>query len=1130
VKSRIVLSIALALALVIGSTVPTQSVRASERPATSQPAGPAADALAVKREAEASVWVPPAASPTPIPAFADPSLPWSRSVVARVGAETGPDLRTFMAGDVPLAVDAATGNLVVGGRDVSLAGAGSPLILDRVYDNGVNASTGLGTGWSTNFDRGIRFESSAVVFYSASGDPVLFPAEATGGYSSAGGATVTKVAESPERTYLLRQNSGDTLYFSANGYLTADLDLAGRGFVVRYDTSGRITLAQQTASGRSLSFDYAGGALTSVTDSAGRKTTYSQDAAGRLGQVTSPTGGTTTFSYDTHGRLVTVTVPSSATASGTTDAVVAYDGSGRVASVTQESTSTLWGARPPVSTKFSYAAGSTIVSDALGIKTTYGFDAENRLTTVTDSGGHVSKADYDGGTVTSITDSAGETAHFSYDSVGNPAGVSMPGGASAKIDYQASPDCQSSGGDQSAPKCFVDAEGNRVSIDYNGDGSVSDVRDSIGVVTQFGYSSDASSCMSGRGYVCSETDGNGRTVQFSYSAAGDLAGVGTRSSAGIPLAGSTNYGRDSLGRIVSVTRVGGGPRGGDAVTSISYNRADEIVHTVSANGDETWRGYNPDGTTAFAVGDGALTRYDYDSRGLLTAETSERTAGAVVDGSTATVTYDHDADGNLTSRKDDSGTTGYIYHENLLVRLDEPGSNCGTHPGGRDSGCVRFSYDAEGRELQRRFAGGAVQTTIYDSSGRPTVIAASARKTGQGISLSYSYSNAVGEPTNLVQSRTAVVKSDSNVISGSSVPNEPLHDSTVTSYGYDARERLTSAVETAGTGKPVQASWAYTYDGADNRLSETRSGNTGGGTEASTAPSTITYAYNRLNQIVSTSADTAKWAYDGQGDQTMNGITGAATDNSVSAAQSTDAVPESTLQSFITLPSGDVIGFRDASGSHYYGKDITGSVVAVFDADGSYAGGISYSPFGELRAMAPGVAANPVRYGGGFADPATPDVYRYGERSYDATIGRFSAPNPAMAYRSALYSLPDPVNLVTRGTGWSVPVDLAHLASYALVVIALSSCFFGTYFTCSVMGAVAVLAAVVAPLYALTDDPTTAASRFGAEMTVVLIALATMVVTPLVRAEPTAEEEWDFGFGVIGRFFEHFGFRGLDAI
>ncbi|CAN5140292.1 hypothetical protein BH09ACT1_BH09ACT1_27210 [soil metagenome] len=1040
-KLRNVLSITLACALVVGSTTLTQSVRARERSDTSQPADPAADALAAKREAEASVWVPRAANSTPIPAFVDPTLPWSRSVIARSGAETGPHLRTFVAGDVPLAVDEATGNLVVGGRDVSLAGAGSPLILDRVYDNGVNASTALGTGWSTNFDRGIRVEASAVVFYSASGSPVLFPAAVTGGYSSVEGATVTKVDESPERTYLLRQNSGGSLYYSANGYLTADLDSAGTGFVARYDPSGRITLAQQTASGRSLTFDYTGSALTSVTDSAGRETTYSQDAAGRLGQVTSATGSTTTFFYDSHGRLITVTVPSSATASGTTDVAVAYDGSGRVASVTQESTSTLWGARTPVSTKFSHAAGSTIVADALGIKTTYGFDAERRLTEVTDSGGHVSKAKYNGGALASITDAAGETADFNYDSTGNPAGVSMPGGASAKIDYQTGPDCQSSGGDQSALKCFVDAEGNRVSIDYNSDGSISDVRDGIGVVTQFGYSSDASTCRSWPGYLCSASDGNGNTVEYSYNAAGDLAGVGTRSSGGVPLAGSMQYASDSLGRIVSLTQVGGGVGGGDAVTTISYNRADQVVHAVTADGDETWRGYNADGTTAFSVGEGALTRYDYDSRGLLTKETSELIAGPVSDGSTETVTYDHDADGNLTSRTDDSGTVGYVYQENLLVRLEEPGSNCGIHPAGKDSGCVRFSYDAEGREIQRKFAGGAAQTTIYDSSGRPTVISSSARETGQGISLSYSYSNAAGGDTNLVHSRTAVVRSAPDIVSGPAVPNESVSVSTVTSYGYDARARLSSAVETAGAGKPARASWAYTYDGADNRLSETRSGNTGVDTRDDTAQSTISYAYNGLNQIVSTSADTVAWVYDGHGDQTINGITGTATDNSVSPAQSADAVAESTLQSFITLPSGDVIGFRDASGSHYYGKDIAGSVVAVFDANGSYAGGFSYSPFGELRAVAAAVSNNPIRFAGGYESADRPGVYQIGGRDYDSSLGQFSTPNPLdLAAFSYGYGHQDPVNEVSNGfVDVTVALKWAAATAYLYEVKACSS-------------------------------------------------------------------------------------------
>lgn len=73
-----------------------------------------------------------------------------------------------------------------------------------------------------------------------------------------------------------------------------------------------------------------------------------------------------------------------------------------------------------------------------------------------------------------------------------------------------------------------------------------------------------------------------------------------------------------------------------------------------------------------------------------------------------------------------------------------------------------------------------------------------------------------------------------------------------------------------------------------------------------------------------------------------------------------------------------------------------GSVIGLFDKGGAYKGGYSYSPYGESRAATDNsvIAANPIRYIGGYLDSAS-GMYKLGARYFDPSQGRFTQFDPS---------------------------------------------------------------------------------------------------------------------------------------
>lgn len=862
------------------------------------------------------------------------------------------------------------------------------------------AAPGLGSLPYMSFDK-IPLSLDKAVF---TGSPSAWVAPA--------GFDATLISSGTSQYTLTYNKTGERLTFSG-GRLVTDVDRNGVGNTYTYGITGSNKVTRITqASGRyiDLSWSSSPARIDSITDSAGRTWTYTR-SNDQLVRVDGPAGQWAEYDYDASGRISEARFPGSGGADSR--AVFEYDSQSRVTAIKQGAV----GSSTFVdTTTFAYASSpkQTTVTDGNGHASEYAIDSSGRVTSATDALGRTRSQTWTASDdIATSTDAfasgstPGNITTYSYDTLGNRTGTALPTGAAASATYTRGTSCAGTGGSDYQLKCATDAAGHGTSYDYDTNGNLTSVTDTTAggtgaVPESYTYNNmDGASCGGLTGQVCTATDGDGHTTSYTYNSAGDLTTVTPPSPQG-----GTRYAYDSLGRVTSVTD------GNEDTTGYTYNDRDQQTRT-------DWEKNSTSFTTSyFASGlrnteadslNGSKS-YGWDVLGRMISETGP---------GYRSISYNYDPVGNLTGYDETGyaatyGDITYSYDAaNELTQLTQWGGTCPTGTGSpADSGCVKFEYDVNGAETRRTLPGNATVTTTRDASGRPTRTLAADASGTPVADIGYSYTAASGDQS-LLQSRTSTLE-------------QGVPDGAVTNYSYDSLNRLTSATETVGS--TTDASWAYGYDPAGNRTSQTRTGNTG------QPAGTTTYSYDAANRITTTSADTTTWQYDAAGNQTQNGITGQTMSyNSRAAVNGIDTTtiaafgagntnqlsqtnpaivfasssafngiassytPSSgATRAFTKTPGGDTIGVQYGAGSKYYfATDNLGSVIGLFDKTGAWQGGYSYSPYGETRATgtsAP-VTTNTARYISSYYD-TTNNLYKLGARYYDPNLGRFTQYDP----------------------------------------------------------------------------------------------------------------------------------------
>jgi YD repeat-containing protein len=251
------------------------------------------------------------------------------------GGGISPGTCTCKSGDP---IDTASGDFTESATDTALPTYGPSLSFARTYDaasgqaESASSTPGpLGYGWTDNWDTSLALNSDYgttvsgdVTLTQANGSEALFVPPVSGScqapYTGPGSSgTYCKLPRvlgsltynSGSSTYTLVEHPNTTYTFNSSGQLSSIADPAGATESLTYSSpspgsghcpSGAGSCETITsASGRTLTLGWSGsgdsGTITSVTDAAARRTTYSY-SSGNLTSVTDPLGNVTSYSYD----------------------------------------------------------------------------------------------------------------------------------------------------------------------------------------------------------------------------------------------------------------------------------------------------------------------------------------------------------------------------------------------------------------------------------------------------------------------------------------------------------------------------------------------------------------------------------------------------------------------------------------------------------------------------------------------------------------------------------------------------------------------------------------------------------------------------------------------------------------
>jgi RHS repeat-associated protein len=452
---------------------------------------------------------------------------------------------------------------------------------------------------------------------------------------------------------------------------------------------------------------------------------------------------------------------------------------------------------------------------------------------------------------------------------------------------------------------------------------------------------------------------------------------------------------DTLGRPVTVTD------GRGTVTRTTYDVLDRVTQVrydntttcASTSTCTTWT-YDADGNVTQRVDNTGTTTFTYDlARRMTKKATPDTTSHCSGQGG---ITFGWDASGNMSTMCDAGGTVAYQYNEvnKLCWQLVGTSANtCASAP----AGSVTFAYDNDDRRTSTTYptSPAVVMAAEYLPSGQVKKIEATRTVSGVTTVLSRrSYTYTVGTKDTLLR-RTETDGVASKVVA----------------YTYDASNRLTRAQTTSGGTDDHQ----YGYDANGNRTSLTVNGGT-----------TTTYGFNEANQLTSGAPTTP--TFDGAGNETKGpdnrtaaynskGQTSSITPSGGTALNFTYADADSTERTaagattYADTPlgigmsrtggtntyytrddDGTLVSQRIGATTYYYVFDGLGSVLHLVDTSGNVAATYGYDPYGGTTATGTAAAGNPFRFASGHLDST--GLYKFGTRYYDAAYGRWTQRDP----------------------------------------------------------------------------------------------------------------------------------------
>lgn len=430
------------------------------------------------------------------------------------------------------------------------------------------------------------------------------------------------------------------LEYNENGLVTKATDPEGNRTTFTYTPQGQLASVTD-ALNRVHSFTYDQyGYLAEKTDASGDVYRFSTDALGRILSSSDAAGLTTKFTYDAAGRLKSVTAPNNAVESYT------YDAYGRLSTLTSYNLETEY---------YTYRQDNTLlgITDQLGLKTTYSYDAAKRLTRMI---------------------VGNEAVDYGYNSVGQLSSISNANDTIRRTHDQWGR--LSSETSQGRTHTFAYNSFNELTNWFNGTLS-----------TEYQYNVN--------GLMTSMTNSDGLYV-FGWSKNGQL--VSQQSPDGLLL--SNQY--DALGRLINRDY-----KNGSYVKQWQYGyNLQGLLTNITEDGFSQNYQYDPSQRLTAANTLTGDYSYQYDSLGnRLDFGGVYNSAGYLLEDNE--FNYEYDARGNRTKKISKDGTTIETYTYNDLARLtgyQRERINNATNETTIETN-ASYAYDPLGRRIQKTVDG-----------------------------------------------------------------------------------------------------------------------------------------------------------------------------------------------------------------------------------------------------------------------------------------------------------------------------------------------------------------------------------------------------------------------------------------
>jgi RHS repeat-associated protein len=473
-----------------------------------------------------------------------------------------------------------------------------------------------------------------------------------------------------------------------------------------YDTHGR--LSTETQGTRKTTFVYnANSFVASVTDPLGLKETFTYDADGHMLTATLADGRIIHFTYDANGNLTSLTPP------GKTAHMFSYNTVNFPASYT-----------PPVVT----GTGAT----------TYAYDKDQRLTTITRPDTKTIGFKYDtAGRLGSLI-APTETVNFAYSATtGNLASAAIPSGESIAYGYNGPLLTSSTWTGTMAGSVSRTFNNNFwvASQSLNGANTINFTSDNDGLVTKAGAMTITNNP---NGLITATALGSVTDARI-YNTFGELTGYTAKYKTTTLYA--VTYMRDADGRIASKVET---INGTITTYAYTYDKAGRLTGVSQNGASSSTYGYdtNSNRLTATTASGSVTGTYDAQDRLLAYGPSSGTTSfaysanGEVASQQTGTQTtqYQYDTLGNLTSVTQPNATiltymvdpenhrvakqvngaqqTGYLYDgDQIVAQLD-----------GSNQIVSQFVYATGATSPDYMVNGGATYRIIADQLGSPRLV------------------------------------------------------------------------------------------------------------------------------------------------------------------------------------------------------------------------------------------------------------------------------------------------------------------------------------------------------------------------------------------------------------------------